>query len=79
MNAEKGGRPYEFPDSVEFLPFFKVGLNAPYKLRELKGFKGLKSRSEDKRSVRRRGEDSLSIWEPFRKIAITYTNRTRFD
>lgn len=32
MNAEKKGRPYEFPESyIEFLSFFKVGLNAPYR------------------------------------------------
>lgn len=35
MNAEKKGRPYEFPDSyIEFLSFFKVGLNAPYRVIE---------------------------------------------
>lgn len=35
MNSEKRGRPYEFPDSyVEFLSFFKVGLNAPYRIIE---------------------------------------------
>jgi hypothetical protein len=35
MNEEKKGRPYEFPDSyIEFLSFFKVGLNAPYRVIE---------------------------------------------
>jgi hypothetical protein len=35
MNAEKKGRPYEFPESyIEFLSFFKVGLNAPYRVIE---------------------------------------------
>lgn len=35
MNDEKRGRPYEFPDSyIEFLSFFKVGLNAPYRIIE---------------------------------------------
>jgi len=35
MNSEKKGRPYEFPDSyIEFLSFFKVGLNTPYRVIE---------------------------------------------
>jgi transposase len=35
MNREKFGRPYEFPDSyIEFLSFFKVGFNAPYRVIE---------------------------------------------
>ncbi len=35
MNSDKKGRPYEFPDSyIEFLSFFKVGLNAPYRVIE---------------------------------------------
>jgi transposase len=35
MNREKFGRPYEFPDSyVEFLAFFKVGFDAPYRVIE---------------------------------------------
>jgi len=35
MNSEKRGRPYEFPDSyIEFLSFFKVGLNTPYRVIE---------------------------------------------
>ena len=33
MNSEKRGRPYEFPDSyIEFLSFFRVGLNTPYRV-----------------------------------------------
>jgi hypothetical protein len=33
MNENKKWRPYEFPDSyIEFLSFFKVGLNAPYRV-----------------------------------------------
>jgi len=35
MNGDKRGRPYRFPDSyIEFLSFFKVGLNAPYRVIE---------------------------------------------
>lgn len=35
MNKEKRGRPYEFPDSyIEFLSFFRVGLNVPYRVIE---------------------------------------------
>ena len=35
MNDDKRGRPYRFPDSyIEFLSFFKVGLNAPYRVVE---------------------------------------------
>ena len=35
MNGDKRGRPYEFPDSyIEFLSFFRVGLNAPYRVIE---------------------------------------------
>jgi hypothetical protein len=35
MNKEKRGRPYEFPESyLEFLSFFKVGLDAPYRVIE---------------------------------------------
>ena len=35
MNSEKRGRPYEFPDSyIEFLSFFRVGLNTPYRVIE---------------------------------------------
>lgn len=35
MNREKFGRPYAFPDSyIEFLAFFKVGFDAPYRVIE---------------------------------------------
>ena len=35
MNSDKRGRPYEFPDSyIEFLSFFRAGLNAPYRVIE---------------------------------------------
>jgi transposase len=35
MNDDKRGSPYRFPDSyIEFLSFFKVGLNAPYRVIE---------------------------------------------
>ena len=35
MTSDKKGRPYEFPDSyIEFLSFFRVGLNTPYRVIE---------------------------------------------
>ncbi|MDG6940989.1 MAG: IS5 family transposase, partial [Nitrososphaerota archaeon] len=35
MNGDKTGRPYEFPESyIEFLSFFRVGFNAPYRVIE---------------------------------------------